>query len=161
MGICWGLANKCITHHSKELYIEREDFKEDASGNFFRLTIGKEVRLKNAYIIKADSVVKNDQGNIIEIKDDYMVGPLGAIYETEGYQERKQWWEGVLQNSPYTDQLSIVDDKLTVHQLLTTLEENPDEQVWLWMAQNAHDVCGYYWLMTQLKEYAGRIQVLI
>jgi len=56
---------------SKELYIEREDFKEDASGNFFRLTIGKEVRLKNAYIIKADSVVKNDQGNIIEILCSY------------------------------------------------------------------------------------------
>ena len=100
------------------------------------------------------------QGNIIEIKDDYMVGPLGAIYETEGYQERKQWWEGVLQNSPYQDQLSIVDDKLTVHQLLATLEENPEEEVWLWMAQNSHDVCGYYWLMTQLKEYAGRIHVL-
>ena len=50
------------------------------------------------------------QGNIIEIKDDYMVGPLGAIYETEGYQERKQWWEVVLQNSPYQDQLAIVDD---------------------------------------------------
>ena len=67
------------------------------------------------------------QGNIIEIKDDYMVGPLGDIYETEGYQERKQWWEGVLQNSPYQDQLAIVDDKLMVHQLLTTLEENPEE----------------------------------
>jgi hypothetical protein len=89
-----------------------------------------------------------------------MVGPLGAIYETEGYQQRKQWWEGVLQNSPYQDQLAIVDDKLTVHQLLATLDENPEEEVWLWMAQNAHDVCGYYWLMTQLKEYAGRIQVL-
>jgi glutaminyl-tRNA synthetase len=49
---------------SKELYIEREDFKEAANNNFFRLSLGKEVRLKNAYIIKADSVLKDSQGNI-------------------------------------------------------------------------------------------------
>lgn len=52
---------------SRELYIEREDFKEDASSKFFRLTLGKEVRLKNAYIIKGESVVKDADGNITEI----------------------------------------------------------------------------------------------
>lgn len=52
---------------SGELFIEREDFKEDASGNFFRLTLGKEVRLKNAYIIKANDLVKNSEGRITEI----------------------------------------------------------------------------------------------
>ncbi|MTI21719.1 glutamine--tRNA ligase/YqeY domain fusion protein [Fulvivirga sp. RKSG066] len=52
---------------SRELYIEREDFKEDAGNKFFRLTIGQEVRLKNAYIIKGESVVKDSEGNITEI----------------------------------------------------------------------------------------------
>jgi glutaminyl-tRNA synthetase len=52
---------------TKELYIEREDFKEDAGSKFFRLTLGKEVRLKNAYIIKGESVIKDANGNIIEI----------------------------------------------------------------------------------------------
>jgi glutaminyl-tRNA synthetase len=52
---------------SKELFIEREDFKEDAGSKFFRLTIGKEVRLKNAYIIKGESLIKDSNGNIIEI----------------------------------------------------------------------------------------------
>ncbi|MCK8523688.1 glutamine--tRNA ligase/YqeY domain fusion protein [Aquimarina sp. D1M17] len=52
---------------SKELYIEREDFKEEAGRKFFRLTLGKEVRLKNAYIIKGEGVVKDNEGNIIEI----------------------------------------------------------------------------------------------
>lgn len=52
---------------SGELYIEREDFKEEAGNKFFRLTLGKEVRLKNAYIIKGKSVIKNDSGNITEI----------------------------------------------------------------------------------------------
>jgi hypothetical protein len=47
-----------------------------------------------------------------------------------------------------------------VHNLLKKLEEQPEEQVWIWMGQNQHDVCGYYWLMCQLKNYQGRIQVL-
>lgn len=49
---------------SKELYIEREDFREQANKKFFRLKIGGEVRLKNAYIVKADSVEKDENGNI-------------------------------------------------------------------------------------------------
>ena len=56
---------------SKELYIEREDFLEEASNKFFRLTLGKEVRLKNAYIIKGESVVKDENGNITEIHVTY------------------------------------------------------------------------------------------
>ncbi|GAA4279552.1 glutamine--tRNA ligase/YqeY domain fusion protein [Aquimarina mytili] len=56
---------------SGELYIEREDFKENAGGKFFRLTLGKEVRLKNAYIIKGENVVKDNNGNIIEIHCSY------------------------------------------------------------------------------------------
>jgi glutaminyl-tRNA synthetase len=56
---------------SKELYIEREDFKEEANSKFFRLTLGKEVRLKNAYIIKGESVIKDEQGNITEIHVTY------------------------------------------------------------------------------------------
>ena len=61
---------KSKTHEvpfSKELFIEREDFKEEAGSKFFRLTLGKEVRLKNAYIIKGESVIKDANGNIIEI----------------------------------------------------------------------------------------------
>ncbi|WP_396162555.1 glutamine--tRNA ligase/YqeY domain fusion protein [Flavobacterium sp.] len=58
---------------SKELYIEREDFQEEAHKKFFRLTLGTEVRLKNAYIIKGESVVKDADGNITEIHATYDV----------------------------------------------------------------------------------------
>ena len=58
---------------SKELYIEREDFQEEAHKKFFRLTLGTEVRLKNAYIIKGESVVKDENGNITEIHATYDV----------------------------------------------------------------------------------------
>ena len=56
---------------SRELYIEKEDFKEEANRKFFRLSLGKEVRLKNAYIIKGESVVKNEAGEIVEIHCTY------------------------------------------------------------------------------------------
>ena len=56
---------------SKTLFIEREDFLEDAPAKFFRLSIGCEVRLKNAYIIKGKSVVKDDSGEISEIHATY------------------------------------------------------------------------------------------
>jgi glutaminyl-tRNA synthetase len=58
---------------SKELYIEREDFQEEANKKFFRLTLGTEVRLKNAYIIKGESVIKDENGNITEIHCTYDV----------------------------------------------------------------------------------------
>lgn len=99
-------------------------------------------------------------GDIIIIKDDFAVGPLENIYETEGYQNRRNWWSNVLENSPYAEQLNIVDDKLTVHNLIKTLEEDAETQAWIWMGQNQHDVCGYYWLISQLKDFYGRIYIL-
>ncbi len=99
-------------------------------------------------------------GKIIEIKDDYAVGPLLDIYETDGYQVRRDWWKNVLDHSPYQDQLDIVDDKLTVHHLQNSLNHDENELIWIWMGQNVHDVCGYYWLMSQFKEYQGRVYVL-
>jgi len=56
---------------SRELYIEKEDFREEANRKFFRLKLGKEVRLKNAYIIKAEDVVKDEDGNILEVHCTY------------------------------------------------------------------------------------------
>lgn len=101
-------------------------------------------------------------GDIRIVRDDYAVGPLENIYEVEGYQQRREWWKGLLQISPYnTDQLmEMVDDRLLVHNLKKDLDEDSKEVAWIWMGQNQHDVCGYYWLMTQLRDYQGRIFVL-
>ena len=117
----------------------------------------------NADIAALEAAIALDEslsGKIIEIKDDYAVGPLLNIYDTEGYQVRRDWWKNVLTNSPYEDQLDIVDDKLTIHHLLTSLNHDENEVIWIWMGQNVHDVCGYYWLMSQFKEFQSRIQVL-
>jgi glutaminyl-tRNA synthetase len=56
---------------SRELFIERDDFKEQANSKYFRLTLGKEVRLKNAYIIKGESVIKDKDGRVSEIHCTY------------------------------------------------------------------------------------------
>ncbi|MBZ9627018.1 glutamine--tRNA ligase/YqeY domain fusion protein [Psychroflexus sp. CAK1W] len=56
---------------SRELYIEQEDFREEANRKFFRLKLGKEVRLKNAYIIKAEDVVKDENGKVLEVHCTY------------------------------------------------------------------------------------------
>ncbi len=63
---------------TKELYIEREDFREEAGRKYFRLKLGGEVRLKNAYIIKAENVVKDEQGNILEIHATYDTDSLSG-----------------------------------------------------------------------------------
>ena len=56
---------------SKHLWIERDDFMEDAPKKFFRMTLGKEVRLKNAYIVKCTGYVKDADGRVVEIHAEY------------------------------------------------------------------------------------------
>lgn len=56
---------------ARELWMEREDFMEDAPKKFFRMTPGQEVRLKNAYIVKCTGCKKDDQGNITEVYAEY------------------------------------------------------------------------------------------
>ena len=62
---------------SAELYIDRDDFMEDPPKKFFRLGPGREVRLRNAYIIKCDEVIKNEQGDVIELKCSADLDTLG------------------------------------------------------------------------------------
>ncbi len=97
-------------------------------------------------------------GDVWQIKDDFAAGPVANIYETKGYQQRRDWWKSLLQHSRYEEQIHIVDDKMTVHNIFKKIEEN--EIVWIWIGQNAHDVCGYYWLVSQLSEQAGNVFIL-
>jgi hypothetical protein len=100
-------------------------------------------------------------GDVIQIKDDFAVGPLQGIDTEEGWQARLEWWKSLLQQSPYgSAQVGSFDDRETVKQIKTKLDENPEEELWIWMAQNQHDVSGYFWLMPQFREYQGRAMVL-
>jgi hypothetical protein len=100
-------------------------------------------------------------GEIIQVKDDFAVGPLSGIDTDEGWQARLEWWRGLLQGSPYKESLAgSFDDRQTVTQVKQQLDTDNNEQVWIWMGQNQHDVCGYYWFMSQFKDYPGRLMVL-
>ena len=56
---------------SREIYIDRDDFREEANKKYKRLVLGKEVRLRNSYVIKAQDVIKDDKGEIIEVRCSY------------------------------------------------------------------------------------------
>jgi len=100
-------------------------------------------------------------GEVVQIKDDFAVGPLAGIDTEEGWQARYNWWMSLLENSSYYGTNSVkFDDRDTVKELKQKLTARPEEEIWIWMGQNQHDVTGYYWLMPQLSEYAGRIMVL-
>jgi hypothetical protein len=101
-------------------------------------------------------------GEITLIKDDYAVGPIANIFSEEGIETRKQWWREILAGGDYdgkVDNGEIADNK-TVVELIEKLNSNSDEKIWIWAAQNKHDVSGYYWLMSQLKKFQSRIFIL-
>jgi hypothetical protein len=111
---------------------------------------------------KAIELDENLAGDILQVKDDFAVGPLSGIDESQGRETRMNWWKELLAASPYqVESMATMDaDLQLVEQLKTFLDENEKETAWIWMGQNQHDVCGYYWLMGQFKEYQGRVFVL-
>ncbi|WP_086932246.1 glutamine--tRNA ligase/YqeY domain fusion protein [Agarilytica rhodophyticola] len=62
---------------SREVFIDQEDFREEANKKFKRLVIGKRVRLRNAYVIEADEAIKDDNGNIVEVRAHIIENTLG------------------------------------------------------------------------------------
>ena len=102
-------------------------------------------------------------GEVIQIQDEFAVGPLAGIYTPEGIEARKQWWREILTDADYDATVgnnSVDDDNAKVAVLKQLLTGKEKEIVWIWAAQNKHDVSGYYWLMSQLKEFQGRIFIL-
>ncbi|HRQ52159.1 MAG TPA: DUF1835 domain-containing protein, partial [Agriterribacter sp.] len=115
-----------------------------------------------AVLTKAIELDETLQGEVVQIKDDYAVGPLANIYIGEGIAARKTWWMQVLAGGDYDGKTEdgSVDDYKTIAELVGELRRNPGEIVWIWAAQNKHDVSGYYWLLHFLKEFQGRIFIL-
>jgi hypothetical protein len=111
---------------------------------------------------KAIELDETLQGEVIQIKDDFAVGPIKDIYEEEGIEARKQWWREVLAGTELEGKVDMfeMDDMKIVVDLIVKLALAPDEKVYIWAAQNKHDVSGYYWLMSQLKDFQGRLYIL-
>lgn len=102
------------------------------------------------------------QGEVVLIKDDYAVGPVKDLFTEVGLEARKQWWREVLEGGDINGKADdgSVDDVDTVNELKSKLDADAAEVVWVWAAQNKHDVSGYYWLISQLAGYQSRIYIL-
>lgn len=101
-------------------------------------------------------------GEVLEIKDDYAVGPTADLFTAEGRSVRNDWWKMVLAGGDYDGlvEAGTVNDEAVVASLIEALNNDPEEILWIWAAQNKHDVSGYFWLMSQLKDYQSRVFIL-
>lgn len=101
-------------------------------------------------------------GEVLQVKDDYAVGPLKDIYTEEGIEARRNWWRKVLAGGDADGKADEgeVDDNRLLAFLIERLQADDEEKIWIWAAQNKHDVSGYYWLMSQLKDFQGRVYIL-
>ena len=111
---------------------------------------------------KAIELDESMQGSVVQIKDDYAVGPLQHCYVGEGMEARRQWWREVLAGSEYEGRVDSgeVDDHKTIAELVGTMRRNEEETLWIWAAQNKHDVSGYYWLLHYMKEFQSRVYII-
>lgn len=113
----------------KELYIERSDFMEDPPSKFFRLKPGGEVRLRFAYIIKCEEVIKDDAGNIIEIHCSYDLDTKSGTGKSEKKVKGTIHWVSAKENRP----ASI--------NLFETLFNNPEPESEADLNPNSLTVC--------------------
>ncbi len=98
---------------SRELYIEQADFKEEANRKFFRLKLDGEVRLKNAYIIKAESCIKDENGNITEIHCTYDPKSLSGSGTPESERKVKGTLHWVAANTAVETEVRLYDRLFT------------------------------------------------
>ncbi len=89
-----------IIEFSRELYIEREDFMEDAPKKYFRMTPGQEVRLKNAYIVKCTGCKKNAEGDIEEVYCEYDPNTKSGMPESNRKVKGTLHWVSVAHSLP-------------------------------------------------------------
>src|ERR1700761_1575384 len=97
-------------------------------------------------------------GEVVLLQDDYSVGPIQNLFSDEGLEERKKWWDEIRQEVSIP--LVEKSDSGFLMKILQRMKEEEFDQIWIWMAPNARDVSGYYWLIAQLKEFSGRIYLL-
>jgi glutaminyl-tRNA synthetase len=105
---------------SKNLFIERDDFKEEANRKYFRLTLGKEVRLKSAYIIEGQSIVKDSAGNIIEIHCTYDSDSKSGSGSEASQRKVKGTIHWVSQETSISAQVNVYDRLFS--------DESPDQR---------------------------------
>ena len=110
-------------------------------------------------LIKSFDLDESLRNEIVVIKDDYSLGPIKDIYSAEGMQSRKDWWQNILQDTNGNLVEDVADAEM-VESIKSKLANSDEQAVWIWVASNKQAVSGYYWLISQLKDYVGKVFVL-
>lgn len=114
------------------------------------------------------------KGDILYFEDDLSIGPLFILDTKDGQAGRRQWWnqlagiesvpaaplviENEAETQPVEEEISPDPEKFK--ELKARLKADPELQVWIWAGQNARDVSGYFWLVSQMYDFAGRIFII-
>ncbi len=98
-------------------------------------------------------------GETILIRDDYSVGPIQDLFSETGRLRRNNWWNNIRHEVRSTgkDENDEESDAAKLGKIILRMSEEEFDQIWIWMAPNAKDVCGYYWMVSQLSAFSGRI----
>ncbi|RAJ82167.1 uncharacterized protein DUF3658 [Chitinophaga dinghuensis] len=127
-----------------------------------------------AVLAEAVGMDEKMQGDILCFEDDLSVGPLFILDTKDGQALRQQWWQqlqgtgpaAVAQEifeeapAPEPEEPEHSEDEARFLTLKTQLKEDPELEVWIWAGQNARDVTGYYWLVSKLYDFSGRIHII-
>ena len=122
----------------REIYIERSDFKEEADKKFFRLTVGGEVRLRNAYFLKCNEAIKDDAGEIVELRCTYdpetaggkapdgrkVKGTIHWVSAQHAYQAEVRLYEPLFENDDPGDVPEGTDWKDMINKKALTVLKN-------------------------------------
>jgi Protein of unknown function/Domain of unknown function (DUF1835) len=115
------------------------------------------------------------KGELLYFDDDLSIGPLFILDTKDGQSNRRQWWQQMAgiqpqaQAQPAAEEARAAEpvaveeesgDPELVKQLKARLKTEEDLQVWIWAGQNARDVSGYYWLVSQFYDFSGRIHII-
>ena len=114
------------------------------------------------------------KGELLYFDDDLSIGPLFILDTRDGQSNRRQWWQQMAGVQPQAQPVAEGEqaaaepvaveeesgDAELVKQLKARLKTEEDLQVWIWAGQNARDVSGYYWLVSQLYDFSGRIHII-
>ncbi len=98
-------------------------------------------------------------GEIICFEEDYSIGPIRDLDKSEGWDARRQW----LKDSMAAEAILAAEqspDPAALQQLTERMQSETFDEIWIWVSSNARDVSGYYWLISQLGVFAGRVFVI-
>jgi len=101
-------------------------------------------------------------GETILFRDDYSVGPIQDLFSETGRRQRISWWNNIREDIKVKGLLETTEesDNAILLKVIQRMDEEEFDEIWIWVAPNIKDVCGYFWLISQLKSFLGRIYIL-